>query len=191
MAQQIIGDFPVLIFTGQQRIRRTDHASFRKHLPVGKFASRLHSCQRQESRPAEPVLLQETDQLLRGILILSDHVLDPAAEGGLDGCLIFSFGMEEIGDNAADAGHSLALLHDSLDAVPVALISFGDIQQRVMSCLCFLKMLPQRGKLLFLFGSLRSSLRYGLFRVLYGTLDGFLFFAQLFSGSPFFLDQAV
>ena len=64
------------------------HAVFVQYAFLPKFPAVLHRCQRQECRPAEPVLLQECDHPLGGLFIGSDDILNASAKRGLYGELV-------------------------------------------------------------------------------------------------------
>ena len=67
------------------------------------------------------------DQYLRGLFRVRDDVLDRSAESSLDGDLIFLRNINEVRHNAVDAFYPVTDLHDTLDAVSVAVIALRQV----------------------------------------------------------------
>ena len=89
--------------------------------------------QRQKSRPAEPVLLQESNHLLCHLIVFGDHVLERSAQSNLNGGLIFFVKLHDVSHHANDARIIFLLLHDVLDGLIVSFIALRKSCQRLIT----------------------------------------------------------
>ena len=86
--------------------------------------ARTHPVERQEGRPAGPVLMEKGDGGLGSVLGVGDDVLEASGQRGLKGRLEAGRGLERVSDDGEVAGQRAALfgVEDGLDAREVAFL---------------------------------------------------------------------
>ena len=85
----------------------------------------------QECGTSRPGLFQIADHALGSLLILRDDILDVAAQGRLDGRLVFGFRLDNIRHHADDTLLLAFSFHHGFDTAAVALVTLRQIGKRL------------------------------------------------------------
>ena len=116
-----------------QTVCRSDHALLFERLRISYSSASVHARERKKCRPSELVLLQEGDHPFRRLFIVCDNILDTSSKSGLDGDLVLFVHLDDISHNTDQAFFPVPVCHDFPDAVPVSVISLGNVFQRFQS----------------------------------------------------------
>ena len=184
-AQQVIGKPFIFRIHSHQLTGNPDDARLFQGRGIGKGLFIFHAGKGQERGTAIFVPFQEGDQFLGCALIVCNYVLDTAAQGSLDGCLIILLDFDQIRHNTPDARDIFLLLHDTADAVAVSVVALRDVLQGfqagslpVISCLSHIQLSAG-------FGDQRLTAFYLILAVI--ALSGELFYVLLYLLLLFFI----
>lgn len=124
-------NIPVLRRRPDQGVGKADDASLLQRPHHRKSLPAANGRKRQEGRTAGLFSFQKADHPLCGALVVRHDVLDAAAEGRLNGRLIFRLRFDQIRNNADEPRLTVLLLHHAFDAAAEALIPLCQIRQRI------------------------------------------------------------
>ncbi len=129
-SQQLVSEPLKTLLHMDQRIGQADDALLLQRLLIPDTGISMHTGQRKKSRPPEFIFFQKLDHPFCRFLGIRHHVLDTAAQRGLDGDLIFLFHLDDIRHDPKEPRLPVPVCHHLSDAVSIAVVPLGNIFQR-------------------------------------------------------------